>query len=77
MISCKMRESQRTITREVDTCAVAFDRLTLFVDFAVVDVGSSASTSTASRTLSMLAIVVLCPDLRADSSKGRTPIYTR
>lgn len=76
MISCKMRELQRTIVSEVDTCAGAFDGLALFVDSAVVDVGSSPSTSTAARTLAMLAIAVLCPEFRADSSKGRTPIYT-
>ena len=76
MISCKMRELQRMIISEEDTCAGALDRLTLFVHFAVVDVGSSPSTSIAARVLAMLAFVVPCPDFRADSSKGRTPIYT-
>lgn len=56
------------IAREVHTCAVAFDGLTLVdfrVDFTLVDVGSSPITSTAARTLSMLAMlfVVLIPQL--------------
>ena len=64
-----MRELQRTIIREVGTCAGAFD-------FTVVDVGSSPTTSTAARKLAMLAIVVRCPDVKGDSCKVRTPIYT-
>lgn len=56
-----------TLLREVNTCTVAFDGLTLFVDFAVVDVGSSPTTSTAAWTLAMLAVVVRCPDSTTNS----------
>ena len=52
----------RTIVREVDTCAVAFDGLRFFVDSTVVEVGSSPITSTAAWTLAMLTTVVRCPD---------------
>lgn len=47
--------------RGTGTCAVVFDGLTLLIDFTVVDVGSSPTTSTAARTLAML--VVLIPQL--------------
>ena len=35
-------------------CTVGFERLTLFGNITVVDVGSSPTTSTAARTLAML-----------------------
>lgn len=46
------------IAREVGTCVVVFDGLTLLVDFTVVDVGSSPTTSIAARTLAMLVLLI-------------------
>ena len=40
--------------RKLDTCAEVFDGVTLLVDFTLVDVGPSPTSSTAARTLSIL-----------------------